>query len=422
MPPRTCGLLIDDQEDGSGRICEGVEGRRGAWYVFNDDAGMQWPLKTVPGVPIATSANDGRGGESRRAMHTFGSGFTKWGSGIGFDLHFDGTRYQTYDARAYAGIGFWMRSSEVQRLRLRVSSAYSTAPEYGGTCTETSCAGPPGVALQATPRWRYYEVGFDELAIPDSRLRVELDRLTNVQFMPELRGETFDYWVDDVTFLEQPPSCCPSLPACKGGVHLTDPLLESAILSQRQLPSLSCENACTLRHLYVNGYSVQSLGGMECLTNLENVAMGGNQIQDLSPLAGLVELTSLWAASNRLDRVDLHKLENLRSLDLNDNVLQEVILASAARPLRVALRGNRLADIRSLSGLRMGVFPCETCAHSLSELDLSSNLLTDLSPLLTMTLERTVVDVRDNPLDCAAQLQVIQTLRGRGATVMTDCG
>src|SRR5688500_8667533 len=37
-----CLGLIDDLEDGTGRICEG-DGRIGVWYAFNDGTGTQWP-------------------------------------------------------------------------------------------------------------------------------------------------------------------------------------------------------------------------------------------------------------------------------------------------------------------------------------------------------------------------------------------
>jgi len=190
---RICGAVIDDLEDGTGRICQSVDGRQGAWYAFHDNTadGMQWPAKTAPGTPILPSLVDGRGAASRRAMHTYGDHFSDWGSGIGFDLNFDGTTYRTYDARAYYGVGFWARTNyessgySYQRLRFRVSTAPTTAPAYGGTCAQANCAGPRGLELQTSPLWRHYEVSFDELAIIDKQHQIDtdLERLTNVQFM-----------------------------------------------------------------------------------------------------------------------------------------------------------------------------------------------------------------------------------------------
>jgi hypothetical protein len=129
-PPNVvCGLNLDDLESGTGHICEGVEGRLGVWYAFNDGRGVQWPAPTTPGVPIATSAIPGGRGRSARAIHSYGSGFTDWGVGVGFDLAFNGSKYGLYDARAYDGVTFWAKAEPDPNtgapatLTFRVSSA-----------------------------------------------------------------------------------------------------------------------------------------------------------------------------------------------------------------------------------------------------------------------------------------------------------
>ena len=65
---------------------------------------------------------------------------------------------------------------------------------------------------------------------------------------------------------------------------------------------------------------IKSLVGLEAATNLQNVAMGGNEISDLTPLANLESLRYLYLRGNQISDVSpLVNLPNLQTLNLKGN-------------------------------------------------------------------------------------------------------
>ena len=396
---RDCGARIDDMEDASGRICNG-SGRVGAWYAFNDKANsVQWPTATAPGTPIETSLIPGGRATSSRGMHTYGS-VSGWGAGIGFDLDFDGTTYRVYDASRYQGVHFWARSSiGGSILRFRISTASTTAVKYGGTCQSgapTECVGPTPALLQLEPDWLEYTVSFAELARATER-----DRLTNIQFMAQ--GE-FDFWIDDVSFIEGEPNCCPDLPACQGGVHFSDASARSALLSPNDSAALlSCSQVCALRSVKLADPAIQSLGGFECLSALDTLTLSTTAVTDLTPLSGLVGLHELSVTQGKLsDLRPLAALHGLRALNLIDNQVADVQpLAALVKLQALSLTNNALTDIASLANLTL-----------LKQLMLASNQVQDASPvsLLAALQELDLHQNRIGYLGSAFQLPLLAEL------------
>jgi len=366
---RDCGARIDDMEDGSGRICTGA-GRVGVWYAFNDQGAqtVQWPAPTSPGTPIETSLiPDGRAA-SRRGMHTYGGG-SAWGAGIGFDLNFDGATYRLYDASGYQGVRFWARSNTGGSiLRFRISTASTTAIKYGGTCQSgapTECVGPTPLLLQLEPDWREYTVSFAELALSTERAR-----LTNIQFMAQ--GD-FDFWIDDVSFVEGEPNCCPNLPACQGGVHFSDAAARGALLGLNAPEALlGCAQVCALRSANLADPAIQSLSGFECLSALDTLTISTSAVSDLSPLSSLVGLHELSVTQSKVsDLGPLTALRGLRALSLVGNQITDVrALAALSKLQALRLSNNALTDISPLASL-----------ISLKTLLLASNQIQDASPV-----------------------------------------
>ena len=375
---RACGLLIDDMEDGTGRICTG-EGRVGAWYAFNDDTGTQWPLKTPAGAPLETSLISGSRGASLRALHTNGTAFGLWGAGIGFDLNFDGTTYRHYDARRYAGISFWARGQAGQTITFRVSSESNTAAIYGGTCVP-KCSGPGGLRLQVGPTWIKYVVPFSEPGLVSDGVLRELDRLTNVQFM--VREAPFDFWVDDVSFFESASGCCPNLPNCQGGIRFKDPALAAAVLASiAPAATLECSAVCSLHSLSAMGLGIRDLDGLECLSQLTTLRLTNNEIVDLTPLSEMPGLVELNLEKNRVYNASpLRGLTNLSSLNLAGNQLDRATgLASLVGLNTLSLSDNKLFDVRDLASL-----------VQLQSLSLSNNALGRVSDLATLVQLRSL--------------------------------
>ena len=106
------------------------------------------------------------------------------------------------------------------------------------------------------------------------------------------------------------------------------------------------------------------------LTNLTTLVLNQNQIRDISPLAGMV---------------------NMMDLDIHHNQIRDISALSGMTKLRMlAIRENPIRDISPLAGI-VGV----------KTLILSCTEVNDISPLLAMrSLEH--LDLRECPLDRSA--------------------
>ena len=82
-------------------------------------------------------------------------------------------------------------------------------------------------------------------------------------------------------------------------ITFADTHLEAAIREAIGKPEgdLLVEDVVGLTFLDASGRNIQSLEGMEHLTNLTQLELNNNAIVDLSPLAGLTNLTELSFAS-----------------------------------------------------------------------------------------------------------------------------
>ena len=108
------------------------------------------------------------------------------------------------------------------------------------------------------------------------------------------------------------------------------------------------------------------------MTNLADLHLGSNNISDVSPLSGLINLTWLSLGLNNISDVSpLSGLTNLRVLFLSYNNISDLSPLSGLTNLTgLYLRGNNISDLSPLSGLT-----------NLTGLYLWSNNISDLSPL-----------------------------------------
>lgn len=435
-----CLGLIDDLEDGTGRICEG-DGRLGVWYAFNDGTGTQWPAPTTPGVPIESSEIPNGRGESRRAMHTYGDGATKWYGGIGVDFAFDGEHYDTYAAGLYDGIRFWARADQPQRIRVRIGTALTTVAEYGGTCDMEPC-GTHGMDFDIGTEFREYSMPFNDLQQISYR-RFEADflreQLTNLQFMAV--SSSFDFWIDDVGFYRE-RDCCREPPAgCEGSVAMPDPVLNARVRAVIGKPEgdLTCEDLCNVTPLRATGGATQldpappkirDLTGLQCMLGVTRLDLGINDFEDVGPLTNLSKLTDLNIDANRVsDLAPLSRLTRLTSLSARGNRIESLSpLADLPALGLLYIDGNRISDPSPLAKI-----------SALGTLNIGANRLVDVSPLSTLPLlERlsvttnqlehlsqvlafehlTYVDISGNPEACTdAEADVVRALVARGIGV-----
>ena len=186
--------LIDDFEDNDARIAP-LENRAGFWSASNDNTGTQRPALRGP---LSMTRIPGGRGASRFALHTSGGKFTKWGALLAAEL----SARRCYDASAYAGLRFWARgrgSFNVVAKMTQISPA-----EYGGSCTH-DCYDGHRALVSVTSNWQERRITWAELKQKGFGQVVPFDprSLLSLEFTVAPEQTPFDFWVDDVRFLER---------------------------------------------------------------------------------------------------------------------------------------------------------------------------------------------------------------------------
>ncbi|MEW6752679.1 MAG: leucine-rich repeat domain-containing protein [Candidatus Latescibacterota bacterium] len=174
--------------------------------------------------------------------------------------------------------------------------------------------------------------------------------------------------------------------------------------------------------------SVTGLAGMEHMANLKTARLGSryrywldsetpdtthtadwNHIRDLSPLAGLVHLTSLDLTNNPVE--DLSPLAGLTSLQylfLDGTPVADLSpLTGLTRLVQLNLAHARVADLSPLAGLT-----------SLRRLDVSYNQIQHVGVLLELQLSS--LNLAGNPLDEEALEHDVPELQRRGVRVTLE--
>jgi len=208
-------------------------------------------------------------------------------------------------------------------------------------------------------------------------------------------------------------------------VQFLDPNLERAVRYQLGIPPPTPITQTEMLQLTELGgaWGIARLEGIEYGLNLEVLALGGNPLEDLSPLLGLPrlrhlsfggaghsitdlsvvgQLTSLRSVgigeSPALsDLTPLSGLVNLEGLWVQRTAVEDIsMLAGLTNTVHVVLQENRIRDVSSLWGLsklREAHLDDNEIAHvsgvtslpDLSFLTLSGNRLQDVGPLSNLT-------------------------------------
>jgi hypothetical protein len=195
--------MFDDMEDGDGLICANA-GRTGAWKMFLGENGQVDP---PAGAITASAPIPGGRGNSTRAMHFSGTGFTAPSyATIG------GSLGASYDLTPFTALRFWARSG-VGPLAMRVDipSVATEGAADGGTCVPTTlpCYDYHGVNVQVTTSWAQYYVTFSQLTQLGWGRPAALDLAHSMwiqfHYSPVIGTLTnpasFDLWIDDIEFV-----------------------------------------------------------------------------------------------------------------------------------------------------------------------------------------------------------------------------
>ena len=172
-------------------------------------------------------------------------------------------------------------------------------------------------------------------------------------------------------------------------VLIPDPHLAAAV---RETLSLAPDSVITthamldLYDLLVSNRQITDLTGLEYARNLQWLALGpgvygspgetvnSNRISDLSPIAGLTNLRTLWLSYCYIADISmlvsvLAELTQLVDLGLNGNAISDVSALAALTQLKsLSLSDNTISDVSALAALTQ-----------LKSLSLSDNTISDIS-------------------------------------------
>ena len=165
-------------------------------------------------------------------------------------------------------------------------------------------------------------------------------------------------------------------------VHIPDLNLRAAIaeaLGKNPNASITVEDMERLGRLEGQNRGIQDLTGLQFATNLQLLRIGnwetGNQVSDISPLAGLINLRELWLSHNPISDIShLKGLKNLTRLHLHNT--QTVDLSSIAGLInlqRLDISHTNVSDISPIARL-----------INLQRFDFHGSSISDISPLASL--------------------------------------
>jgi hypothetical protein len=185
--------VIDDMEDHDLVISKNG-GRVGGWYSYNDGSSggtAQFTLATV------------NRGASTTGYEYSGSGFSNWGSGVGFDFYNPSNgalTKQPYDVSAYAGVTFWAKA--LKTVSIVVAFPDQDTSPAGMKCT--TCDHHWNKSLQLSTDWQRYTILFKDLLLEAGTVPEPTAFDSAHVLSCEMRvgpGVTFDILIDDIALI-----------------------------------------------------------------------------------------------------------------------------------------------------------------------------------------------------------------------------
>ncbi len=127
---------------------------------------------------------------------------------------------------------------------------------------------------------------------------------------------------------------------------LSNCIVNSGLLYIENINALSCNNK-----------GIQSLDGIEQLTELKSLFLNHNEIQDLTPLKELTGLYTLYLSNNSIQDISaLSELKSLTELAIQKNNIQDITpLESLSELQSLYTRNNTIYDFSPLDNLELKV-------------------------------------------------------------------
>ena len=163
-------------------------------------------------------------------------------------------------------------------------------------------------------------------------------------------------------------------------VHIPDTNLRAAIaeaLGKSPNAPITVEEMEGLRNLDARSRDIHDLTGLQLATNLRSMLdLRDNQISDISPIAGLINLRELEINRNIISDISpVRGLTNLTLLVFKGNQISDISPIAGLINLRgLYISDNPISDISPVRGLT-----------NLTHLDLDDTLVSDISPVRGLT-------------------------------------
>ena len=164
----------------------------------------------------------------------------------------------------------------------------------------------------------------------------------------------------------------------ESAINLTKLTITDANMTSKRLSKLAevLRHLPDLRQLDLGGNKISNIASLASLTQLTSLHLNENDITDVSSLSALSDLTSLSLSENRIANIDglgaLTKLESL-NLDGNRKVADISPLAGLTNLTDLFLSRNRIVDVSPLAGLT-----------NLQRLTLDKNRIADFEPISSL--------------------------------------
>jgi Leucine-rich repeat (LRR) protein len=159
---------------------------------------------------------------------------------------------------------------------------------------------------------------------------------------------------------------------------------------------LALANMNDLIYLRASNCSISNINVISNFKKLESLSLNNNNISDITHLADVNDFLSLYLAGNNIADINVFKspiLNNLRELDLSDNLISDInALSGLTKLINLQARYNNFNDItaiKNLTGLIYLYLSHNNITNitalkdmkSLAELGLTDVNLVDISPL-----------------------------------------
>ena len=187
-----------------------------------------------------------------------------------------------------------------------------------------------------------------------------------------------------------------------GQVHFPDPNLRAVVaeaLGKSINAPITVDDMEGLERIVATNRNIKNLTGIQFATNVCCLVVHDNEISDLSPVAGLINLEHIGFVHNNVaDLSPLARLVNLKAIEGWGNPISDLSsLAQLTQLENLSIGANEISDLTPLTpltglkvlNLRHGgrisdVLPLAALT-ALTRLELSGNYISDASPLSALT-------------------------------------